>query len=245
MQQYANEFGETDIIPALDRGIFKTDDLVTSTQRENISRAVCHLEHESRDRGSLSAKPDGSLKTVDPSLFPFSFQRSRCLKDSTIGRHDCIDQCGKGQIAGLLQGPEGQRSRSLKGRGCYANDKAWSLRYQWLPFEVRFDENMASTRYACSSTLPCPITVRLTCHLLASSVISTTSTPFYMKDSILLLKGSSMTQSRYSTGLSPASRRHRGFSIPVSLLRVVEVAMCLIESQESIEHQKQEEIRDT
>jgi len=196
------------------------------------------LEHESRDRGSLSAKPDGSRKTADPSLFPFSFQRSRCLEDSTVGRHDCIDQCGKGQIAGLPQGPEGQRNGSLRGRGCYANDKAWSLQYQWLPFEVRFDENMTSTRYACSSTLPCPITVQLTGHLLASSVISITSTAFYTKDSILLLKGSSMTQSRYSTSLSPASRRHRGFSIPVSLSRVVEVVMCPIESQENIEHQR-------
>ncbi len=159
MQQYANEFGETHIIPALDRGIFKTVDLVTLTQKENISWAVFHLERESRDRGTLSAEPHGSLKTVDPSLFPFSSQRSGCLKGSTIGRHDCIDRCGKGRNASLPQGPEGQRNDSLRGRGCHTNDKAWSLQYQWLPFEVRFDENMTSTRYACSTTSPCTITV--------------------------------------------------------------------------------------
>lgn len=229
----------------LDRGIFKTDDLVTSTQKENISRAVFHLEDESRDRGSLSAKPHGCLRTVDPFLFPFSFQRSRCLKGSTVGRHDGIDQCGKGQIAGLPQGSEGQRNGSLRGRGCYANDKAWSLKYQWLPFEVRFDENMTSTRCACSTTLPRPIMAQLTGHLLALSVISITSTPFYIENSIPLLKCSLMTQFHCSTGLSQASRRRRGSSIPVSLSRVVEVVMCLIESLKNIEHQKQELIRNT
>jgi len=130
VQQYANELGETHIIPALDRGIFKSDDLVTLTQKENIFQAVLHLEDESRDRGSLSAKPHRLLKPVDPSLFPFSFQRSRCLKGGTVGRHDCIDQCGKGQIASLPEGPEGEHNASLRGRGCYANDKAWSLQYQ-------------------------------------------------------------------------------------------------------------------
>lgn len=155
VQKYANEFRNTHIIPALDRGIFKTDDPVALTQKENISRVVFHLEHESR---SLSAKPHGSHKTVDPSLFPFCFQISRCLTGSTVDRHDCIDQCGKGQIAGLPQGPEGQHIGSLSGRGCYANDKAWSQQYQWLPFEVKFDENMTSTQYACSINLPCPIT---------------------------------------------------------------------------------------
>ncbi len=107
----------------------------------------------------VEACPQSRHKTVDPSLFPFCFQRSRCLKGSTVDRHDCIDQCGKGQIAGPPQGPEGQHIGSLRGRGCYANDKAWSQQYQWLPFEVKFDENMTSTQYACSINLPCPITV--------------------------------------------------------------------------------------
>jgi len=124
VQNYANEFRKTHIIPALDRGIFKTDNLVALTQKENISRAVFHLEHESRDRRSSSAKPHGSHKTVDPSLFPFCFQRSRCLKGSTVDRHDCIDQCGKGQIADLPQGSEEQHIDSLRDRECYANDKA-------------------------------------------------------------------------------------------------------------------------
>ncbi len=155
VQQYAKEFRDTHIIPALDRGIFKTDDLVTLTQKERLSRAVFLLEDESRDRGSLSAKPHGLLKTVDASLFPFSFRRSRCLRGSTVGVDDCIHQCGKGRIAGLPQDPKGPLNSCLSGRGCYANDKAWSLQYQWLPFEVRFGKTMASTQYACPTTLSC------------------------------------------------------------------------------------------
>jgi len=156
VQNYANEFRKTHIIPALNRGFFKTDDLVALTQKENISRTMFHLKHESR---SLSAKPHEFHKIVNPSLFSFCFQRSRCLKGSIVDHHDCIDQCGKDQIADLPQSPEEQHIGSLRDRECYANDKAWSQQYQWLPFEVKFDENMISTQYACSINLPCPITV--------------------------------------------------------------------------------------
>ena len=37
-------------IPALDGGIFKTDDLVTSMLRECTSRVLFHVEHESHQR---------------------------------------------------------------------------------------------------------------------------------------------------------------------------------------------------
>lgn len=151
VQQYAKQFEETHIIPALDGGILKSDDLMTLTQKKNILQAVSHLREDSPGPGSFFAKPHRFLKPVDPYLFPFSFQRSRCLKDGTVGRYACIDQCGKGQIAGLPEGAKGEYNGSLRGRGCYANDKAWSLQYQWLPFDVRFDKNRSSTRYFCST----------------------------------------------------------------------------------------------
>lgn len=146
VQQRAREYGVSPLIPALGRGIFKMDDFVRPTQREKMCQAISRLERDLRDSGCLLARSDGITKLVDPSLFPFSFERSRCLKEGKVGRGDSIQQCGRGQIVGQPGGSE----RALKGRGCYANDVAWSLRYQLLPFDIHFSGNTSSAMYACS-----------------------------------------------------------------------------------------------
>lgn len=143
VQQHARNYAMSSIIPALERGIFKKDDFVTSTQKEKMCQAISHLE---RDCSYLLPRSDGITKVVDPYLFPFSFDSSKCLKESKIGREESVQQCGRGQIVGLPGGSEG----ALKGLGCYANDMAWSLRYQWLPFDISFNEETSSTMYASS-----------------------------------------------------------------------------------------------
>ncbi len=61
MQNYANEFRKTHIIPALDRGIFKTDDLVALTQKENISRVTWNTS-----RAIVEACPQSRLDPIRP-----------------------------------------------------------------------------------------------------------------------------------------------------------------------------------
>ena len=113
---------------------------MSQTQREQTYQAISRLERHLRNRGCLLPSPDGVTKFVDPSLFPFSFERSKCLKEGRVGWKDSIQQCGRGQIIGKPTGSEG----ALKGRGCYSNDTAWSLRYQWLPFDIHYDGDTSS-----------------------------------------------------------------------------------------------------
>lgn len=140
MQQYARDSATYNFIPALEPGIYKSDECVSSTQRETIYEAISRLEGDLSNRGCLLPSSDGVTKIMDPSLSPFSFERSKCLKEGKLGWEDSIQQCGRGQVIGKLTGSEA----ALKGRGCYANDTAWSLRYQCLPFDVRFRDDTTS-----------------------------------------------------------------------------------------------------
>ena len=117
-----------------------------------------------------------SFKTVDASLFPFSFERSRCLRQSSIDLHDSIEQCTKGQVLGSPQNPdlEGPSNAALVGRSIYTNDKAWSLRYQWLPFEVSSGDGEGSTRYNFLQCVHRRAQRRLNMHVIGSQATSTT-----------------------------------------------------------------------
>ncbi|KAL8693207.1 MAG: hypothetical protein Q9218_001919 [Villophora microphyllina] len=148
VQNYADDFAKTKIVPALDRGVFKSDDLLTSAIGDDLSKAVAQLEKELSNNNRASAQSDAILKILDPSLFPFSFQKSRCLDKRSLGRDACIEHCGLGQIIGNPQDSNGPSNGSLKGQGCYAMDHAWSLRYQWLPFEVKFGAENPTARIA-------------------------------------------------------------------------------------------------
>ncbi|KAL8778239.1 MAG: hypothetical protein Q9194_002111 [Teloschistes cf. exilis] len=114
MQDYAADFAKTKIIPALDRSILKSDHLLTSAIRDDLSKAVAQLEQDPSNTIPMSADPDGVSRVV----------------------------------IGMPQDSNGPSNGSLKGRRCYAMTHAWSLRYQWLPFEVKFVAEKPATRIA-------------------------------------------------------------------------------------------------
>ena len=81
---------------------------------------------------------------VDPSLFPFVFEKTKVLRYGPTALPDCIVRCGEGQA--VPSPPEGDtcQSDAIK----YPNDKAWSRRFQWLPFDVKFENNgQGASRY--------------------------------------------------------------------------------------------------
>ncbi|KAI4105590.1 MAG: hypothetical protein L6R37_002668 [Teloschistes peruensis] len=67
LQDYAADFAKTKIIPALDRSILKSDHLLTSAIRDDLSKAVAQLEQDPSNTIPMSADPDGVSRT--PSRF--------------------------------------------------------------------------------------------------------------------------------------------------------------------------------
>ena len=55
---------------------------------------------------------------------------------------DCIHFCGKGRSMKLLYSNE---DGALSGRDCYKLSNAWSIRYQWLPCDVEFQQETGKT----------------------------------------------------------------------------------------------------
>ena len=126
---------------------------------------------------ALKLENEGNIfKVVDASLFPFSFERSRGLRQGSLDLHDCIERCTKGEVLGSPQNrdPEGPSNGALVGRGIYTNDKAWSLRYQWLPFEVSIGNEESSTRYNSFQSANHRVRRRLNIYVVESQATSTT-----------------------------------------------------------------------
>ena len=118
----------------VERGISKSDLFVS----EEVDRDICQVV--SRSVNHSPSFIDVQTNAIDPSHFPFAFRRTRVLKDGDVGREDCIELCGKGEI--VAKPPDGDAA--LRGKGCYANDKAWSTRYPWLPFDVCWEDPASS-----------------------------------------------------------------------------------------------------
>ena len=98
--------------------------------QRGIRDGFSHLTERSSDTTHIYKK------AIDPSHFPFAFGHTKVLKDGQVRRQDSIELCGKGEVVP----PPPDEDSALRGKGCYANDKAWSTRYQWLPFDVSWDD---------------------------------------------------------------------------------------------------------
>ena len=78
---------------------------------------------------------DGLSHVVDPFLFAFSWERTRTLHYEALTLSDCVQRRREGKLArqpGKEECPENERPR-------YRNEQAWSRRFQFLSFDVKFD----------------------------------------------------------------------------------------------------------
>ena len=139
---------------------------------------------------------------VDPSLFPFVFEKTKVLRYGATALSDCILRCGEGQA--VPSPPEGDTRQSDPIK--YPNDKAWSRRFQWLPFDVHFEHNgQGASRYVsvCKPTRP---QAELMFRLPASKATSTTCIPTTIALSTASQKLSSTPSSPSSTAPSSTSK---------------------------------------
>ena len=81
---------------------------------------------------------------MDPHLFPFSWEKTRLLRDGRVRLEDCVARCGEGDIAKTPPEEDCNEPDYVK----YRNDMAFSRRFQWLPFDVNFD-GQGTSRYLC------------------------------------------------------------------------------------------------
>lgn len=78
---------------------------------------------------------DGLSHVVDPFLFAFSWERTRTLHYEALTLSDCVQRSGEGKLARQPSKEECPESE----RPSYPNEQAWSRRFQFLPFDVKFD----------------------------------------------------------------------------------------------------------
>lgn len=130
------KFRLSQVIPTLDRGVNKSDTLVSPILKERFQAAVRRLYSDTNVTSTFNTSfGDSETAIVDPSLFPLSFGTSRVLDSSTLELQECLSKYGKSRSQHRVS----DEDAALVGRGCYAIDNAWSVRYQWLPCDVRFD----------------------------------------------------------------------------------------------------------
>ena len=134
VKYYVHDFVASRLVPAIDGGVLKSDSRVDQSLQDDLRIAASALRKEHARRNVQS----GSVRDiVDPSLFPFVFEMTKVLRYGPTALSDCILRCGEGQAVKCP--PEGDTSQSDPIK--YPNEKAWSRRFQWLPFDVKFEQN--------------------------------------------------------------------------------------------------------
>lgn len=121
--------------------MLKSDDSVDSSLWGDLQKATAALRRDSANSICSSYR---NFDIVDPCLFPFIFAKTKTLRHGTVAPEDCISRYGEGEA---VKKPSDEDCVQ-KGRAKYPNNRAWSNRFQWLPFDVQFeDRGSGASRY--------------------------------------------------------------------------------------------------
>ena len=130
-------------IPALDHGINKSDAVVRSGWKISLQRSLRRLEQVSEQDRNHRPQAFQHL-IVDPCLYPLRFGLTKYYSSPMSSFNDCIRLSGKGMSRNLISPKEND---GLDERNSYKIDNAFSLRYQWLPCDIQFEEKTGRARY--------------------------------------------------------------------------------------------------
>ena len=145
VQYYTHEYVDSTIIPALDGGVIKSDSSVDEVTHAGLMEAAAALRQR---EGFSKSSQVGEVDIVDPFLFPFAWETTYLLQNGWVPPSDCIVRCGDGAVAKMP--PEEDCKEPDHGR--YRNDMTYSRRFQWLPFDVKFDHSgSGASRYPITS----------------------------------------------------------------------------------------------
>ena len=121
-------------IPTIDGGVLKSDNCIPLEVKQKLLSSTKRLDQAAMHK-SKETLIDLVMDIVDPFLFPLSFERTRMLRFETIAPQDCIRRYGDGETVRVIPSHE---ECVQKDRSKYPNDMAWSRRFQWLPFDIKF-----------------------------------------------------------------------------------------------------------
>ncbi|KAL6716551.1 hypothetical protein ACLMJK_006118 [Lecanora helva] len=134
VRYYVADFNHTRIIPAIDGGVIKSDDCIGASLISDLTKIVSALRRSPTRRASSQGH---IVDLVDPHLFPLAFGKTRTLRGPPyISPKECISRAGEGEVVRMPREEETKQEE----RGKYPNDMAWSRRFQWLPFEVIWED---------------------------------------------------------------------------------------------------------
>ncbi|KAF7967158.1 hypothetical protein HWV62_35668 [Athelia sp. TMB] len=126
-------FRETGVVTAYDGDVVKSDHIVSEELRLALKSAVAPLEQVGAIHQDWHPGSDGMvLDLVHPSLFPVVYGITRILKDSTVGLHQGVELCGKGEVLPVPPVPVIPWTRA------YHTPDQFSTKFQWLPCQVEF-----------------------------------------------------------------------------------------------------------
>ena len=143
----ATQFQHTKYLPALDHGVHKSDAIAKPALGEALQSSLRRLERSSTSGSHHGTQPK---VIVDPCLYPFRFGVTRYYSSPMSSFQQSIRLSGKGKSRNLLSP---NSNGTLDERNSYLIDNAFSLRYQWLPCDIRFDEDTGEARYVRSSAI--------------------------------------------------------------------------------------------
>jgi hypothetical protein len=129
---YVDNFLRSGFIPAIDGGVVKSDCRISIILKAEVQKTLACLR---RDACMQFSTDDMIVDVVDPYLFPFAWERTKTLGTGELVLSDCISRCGEGKTVKM----PAEENCAQKDRAKYPSDMAWSRRFQYLPFDVKFD----------------------------------------------------------------------------------------------------------
>ena len=120
------------IIPALDGGIIKSDELVDFSLKDDILTGAAGLR---RDIVNKEDEENSVAQIVDPYLYPYVFLKTRTLHFDTLTSEECVLRSGEGEPVKKPSSEDCVQKEHNK----YPNEVAWSNQYEWLPFDIVFE----------------------------------------------------------------------------------------------------------
>lgn len=132
MKYYVGDFLRLGFIPAIDGGVIKSDRRIPSLLQNEMQKTIASLSRHAR---VLSITDDVAVDVVDPHYFPFVWERTRTLREGKLTLSDCLSRCGEGEEVKMPSSDNCVQKDPAK----YPNDMAWSCRFQFLPFDIEFD----------------------------------------------------------------------------------------------------------
>ncbi|KAI4130905.1 MAG: hypothetical protein LQ338_001502 [Usnochroma carphineum] len=96
VKYYVHDYIASHIIPSIDGGVLKSDTCTPHSTRIGLAHATVTLRAQKTPKTGHRGAPLEDL--VDPYSFPFTWERTRTLRQGSISRTDCISRSGEGNV---------------------------------------------------------------------------------------------------------------------------------------------------